>query len=238
VKVPVLLYDLLVSVWIYTDTPLYNRSRWWAFATFILPLLVPYYVVKTRPYRYWKLIGLWLLGFFIAYIIGTAMVKFRTINVPTSSNQPSQWKTFVSSDKSFTVEFPTEPSRGCDIVNTPNGKVKLIEYMSKSKGILYAVMYGDYPGSALSGLTSEQMLDNARNGAIENVQGKLLSEISISKNGYPGREITVKAEPNMVLTAQIILKDNRFYQLVVITPSDKLFTSQRKEFFDSFKILR
>jgi len=203
----------------------------------ILALLFRYHVIKTAPLNgYWRLIGLWLLGFSITHTIGIPMVKAQTANLPISSNKPLQWKTFVSFDKSFTVEFPTEPSRGCDIVNTPNGKIKIIEYISKSKGILYAVMYGDYPGSALSGLTPEQILDVIKNHAIENVREKVLSEVSISKAGYPGREITVRVEPNMVLSTQIILKDNRFYQLLVITPRDKLFTSQIRRFFGSFKI--
>jgi hypothetical protein len=179
-----------------------------------------------------------VLGFFVIHAIGTVMVKVQTTNVPRSSNQLAQWKTFVADDKSFTVQFPTEPNRKSHIVNAPSGKVELIQYMSKNKDIPYAVMYADYPHNALVGLTSDQLLDNARNGAVENVQGKLLCEVVISKANYPGREITVKVEPNTVLTAQIILKDNRVYQLLVVTPSDKLFTSQRREFFNSFEILR
>jgi len=175
-------------------------------------------------------------GVFITHTIGIAMVKAQTANVPTSPNQPLQWETFVSDDRSFTIQFPTEPIQEYDIVNTPNGEIKVIEYISKSKGILYAVMYGDCPNNALSGLTSEQILDVIKNHGIENVRDKVLSEVSISKAGYPGREISVRVEPNIVLNTQIILKDNRFYQLLVITPSDKLLNSQVRKFFDSFKI--
>jgi len=233
------LYSIFVSIWILKDAPLQNVSRWWALGALILPFPVPYYLIKTRPLnKYWKLIGLWLLGFFVIHAIGTVMIKLQTSNVPKSSNQVALWKTFVSNDKAFTVHFPTEPNRESDVLNPPSGKVELIQYTSKHKDILYAVMYGDYSSNALVGMTSEQLLDNARNGAVENVQGKLLSEVIISKGNYPGREITVKVEPNTVLTAQIILKENRVYQLLVVTPSDKLFTSQRREFFDSFKILR
>lgn len=65
-KISYFLYSLLVSAWIFMDAPLYNRSRWWALGTFILPLLIPYYFVKTRPAnKYWKYIGLWILGFVV-----------------------------------------------------------------------------------------------------------------------------------------------------------------------------
>lgn len=233
------LYTILVSIWILKDAPLQNVSRWWALGA-LIPFLVPYYFLKTRPLkRYWKYIGLWLLGFFVFHAIGTVMLKVQTTNVPNkASNQAAQWKTFASDDKRFTVQFPAEPHRETDIVNTPSGRVELIQYMSKNEDILYAVMYGDYPGNALVGMSSDQLLDNARNGAVENIQGKLLSELIILKGNYPGREITVKVEPSTVLTAQIILKDNRVYQVMVVTPSDKLFVSQRREFFNSFEILR
>ena len=187
------LYSIFVSIWILKDAPLQNVSRWWALGALILPFLVPYYLIKTRPLnKYWKLIGLWLLGFFVIHAIGTVMIKLQTSNVPKSSNQVALWKTFVSNDKAFTVHFPTEPNRESDVLNPPSGKVELIQYTSKHKDILYAVMYGDYSSNALVGMTSEQLLDNARNGAVENVQGKLLSEVIISKGNYPGREITVK----------------------------------------------
>jgi hypothetical protein len=72
-KVSYFLYSLLVSVWIFTDAPLYNRSRWWALFTFILPFLTPYYFIKTRPAnKYWKYIGLWLLGFLIFHAVEVA----------------------------------------------------------------------------------------------------------------------------------------------------------------------
>ncbi|MCX5830569.1 MAG: hypothetical protein NT140_01515 [Deltaproteobacteria bacterium] len=234
------LYCIFVSIWILIDTPLQKVSRWWAFGVLIMPLLVPYYFIKTRPVqKYRKYIGLWLLGFLVFHFIGTAIMRFKVDNTSSkSSKQAAEWKTFVPDDKRFTAQFPTDPSREPNIVvNAPGGKVELIQYMSKSKDTLYAVTYGDFPSKAFIGRSSEQILDNARNGCAANLQGKITSEVIISLGNYPGREITIKVEPNTVVTAQIVLKNNRIYQVMVVSPSDKLFTSQRKEFFNSFKIL-
>jgi hypothetical protein len=75
-KISYFLYSLLVSAWIFTDAPLYNRSRWWALGTFILPLLIPYYFVKTRPAnKYWKYIGLWILGFVVFSTVEAVFLK-------------------------------------------------------------------------------------------------------------------------------------------------------------------
>jgi hypothetical protein len=83
-KISYLLYSLLVSAWIFTDAPLYNRSRWWSLGTFILPFLFPYYVIKTRPAnKYWKYIGLWMLGIGIFSTAGVVFMRNPKLK-PTS----------------------------------------------------------------------------------------------------------------------------------------------------------
>lgn len=75
-KISYFLYSLLVSAWIFTDAPIYNRSRWWALGTFILHLLIPYYFVKTRPSnKYWKYIGLWVLGFVVFSTVESVLLQ-------------------------------------------------------------------------------------------------------------------------------------------------------------------
>jgi hypothetical protein len=70
------LYALLVGLWVLFDAPLHDKSRWWALGVFVLPLITPYYFVKTRPMgKYWKYIGLWILGFFIFHALS---VVFRS----------------------------------------------------------------------------------------------------------------------------------------------------------------
>ena len=234
------IYSLLVALWVLKDASLRNLSRWWALGIFVLPFLFPYYILRTRPSNlYWKQIGLWLFGFFIFHTIGIAMLKVETNNKPGKPlSQTTEWNKFVSPDNQFSVNFPTHPIRESNIVNTPDGKAELVQYMSKNDDVLYAVMYGDYPAKGLIGKTQDQLLDNARDGAVNNVQGKILNETIISKGGYPCREFAVKVEPNSVVTAQIVLKNNRIYQVMVVAPSDKLFTSQRRQFLDSFELLK
>jgi hypothetical protein len=234
------IYSLLVALWVLKDASFRNMSRWWALGIFLLPILFPYYIVKTRQSNlYWKHISLWLLGFFIFHTIGIAINKIDTNNNPDKSlSQTTEWNKFVSPDDQFSVNFPTHPKRESDIVNTPDGKAELIQYMSKKGNILYAVMYGDYPAKGIIGKSQDELLNNARDGAVNNVQGKILSETIISKEGYPGREFAVKVEPNSVVTAQIVLRNNRIYQVMVVAPSDELFTSKRRQFLDSFEMLK
>jgi len=84
-KVSYVLYSLLVSMWVFKDAPLHGRSRWWALFVFFLPILSPYYFVKTRPAnKYWKYIGLWLLGFLIFHAIEVALFPKKYQLKPTS----------------------------------------------------------------------------------------------------------------------------------------------------------
>lgn len=70
------LYSLLVSAWIFTDAPLHNHSRWWALGVFIIPIIIVYYFVKTRPAaEYWKCIGLWIIGFVVLFIAESVFLQ-------------------------------------------------------------------------------------------------------------------------------------------------------------------
>jgi hypothetical protein len=71
-KTSYLLYSLLVSIWVFSDAKINDKSRWWAFGVFILPFITPYYFIKTRPLgKYWKYIGIWLFGFFVFHVTGS-----------------------------------------------------------------------------------------------------------------------------------------------------------------------
>ncbi len=68
-----ILYGALGSFWVFFDAPRNKASRWWSVGILILPLITPAYFFKTRPKgQDWKLIGIWLLGFFIFHTIGMA----------------------------------------------------------------------------------------------------------------------------------------------------------------------
>ena len=75
-KISYLIYGMLVAGWVITDAPIHNRSRWWALGIFILPFLAPYYFIKTRTSNnYWKLIGIWIVGFMVFQITESIISK-------------------------------------------------------------------------------------------------------------------------------------------------------------------
>lgn len=68
----VLLYAILISVWVFIDCREQKWSQWWALGVFIMPLMTPYYISKTRE-KYWGCIVLWFLGLFVSNFIGPMM---------------------------------------------------------------------------------------------------------------------------------------------------------------------
>jgi hypothetical protein len=66
----------MVSVWIFFDAPKQKRSRlFWPVAAVVVPLLVPYYITKSRPKKKWRYIGLWILGLYVCHAITNELVS-------------------------------------------------------------------------------------------------------------------------------------------------------------------
>jgi hypothetical protein len=234
------IYSLLVSVWIFRDAPHFNVSRWWALGALILPLVTPFYFKKTRPSNLSKCIGIWLLGFFIFHVIGVIATHSRIADQPgTSSDQTAQWQTFASEDRKFSIKFPSAPKRHSEFSTSPQGRrIEIVMYESESPDIILGAYYSDFPEDFKNETDVDRILNGARDGAVNNVKGKLIHESVISKGQYQGREINVRTEDDKVILSQFILKENRLYILAAICNSQITCDSQRRAFFDSFAILK
>lgn len=155
----------------------------------------------------------------------------------TASCQGTRWEEFSSAEGAFTVLMPGDPEAQVDTVNTAAGRLDLHSFMVEQGDRVYGVSYADYPEVAVEGSDPETMLDGARDGAVANVQGTLLSELIISLEGHPGREIKVEvAGGEYTLQARIFLVDSRLYQILVGTPIDDAFSTDVDRFLDSFAL--
>jgi hypothetical protein len=99
----------------------------------------------------------------------------------------------------------------------------------------YAVAFVDYPKEAVASSKPDDLLDGARNGAVEKVKGKLESEEKITMNGFPGRELRIAAPGDLKLSARIYMVKARLYQTIVVAPKAKEVAGNTKRFLDSFK---
>jgi len=102
------------------------------------------------------------------------------------------------------------------------------------------VSYSDYPQNVLTN-DPRAALDAFRNSVITSTDGKLLSERSISLNGYRGRELEIEIADDSdtaIARLRIYLVGNRLYYIYTLAPEDRASSPSVEKFLDSFKLVR
>ena len=157
----------------------------------------------------------------------------------------SQTKWETVSEGGFTAQMPGTPNRQTQSVDTAGGKID-ITMLSTTKGNeAYIVGYNDIPASiaAIADANPETFLNNARDGAVRNVNGKVTSEHAITIDGHPGKEFTGDgtspddAKQEGTFTARVYWVNPRLYQVLYVRPKTSSAPSENgQKFLDSFKL--
>lgn len=159
-----------------------------------------------------------------------------------SSCGGTSWKKFTSQEGNFSVWMPGTPKLTTEAIDTAAGKLNLYSHEVSAGNMFYIVAYIDYPEELIKQRNPYKMLEDGRDGAINNVQGKLLNEADVPYLGHPGKEITAEATREKVpyiLKMKFFLIKNRLYQLGVVMYKDKETATQSdvKKFYNSFSLL-
>jgi len=167
-------------------------------------------------------------------------------NKRKSLSGESSWETFSSPKGGFAVSMPSPPVEKKQVVNTPIPQLDVYSFTVELKGnpaahrgaVFYAVYYSDYPDTHVQQTEPEKILDAARDGGVASSRGHLISELIISLDGYPGRDIRI-ALPTIraVMRFRIYLVRQRLYQLAVVTSKDEASSQDIGQFLDSFRLL-
>ncbi len=146
-------------------------------------------------------------------------------------------KQFNSVEGRFSVMFPGDPKTTTQTVPTAVGDITLTMYTASTSDGAYFVGYADYPADAVASSDPQNMLDGARDGALKNVNGTLISEEKITLDGNPGRSLQFKSSDGKnVAYGHIYLIDNRLYQILVVSAPGKLTQDQIDAFLNSFSL--
>jgi hypothetical protein len=160
--------------------------------------------------------------------------SFKLLTVETDS-----WKEFRSQAGRFSVRLPGTPKEDKQAIDTAVGKIDMFLFVYEvSNDVAYLIMYNDYPEDVVAKADKTTMLDGARDGAVENVKGKLRSEKNVSISGSPGREIVVDTSdaPLSTIKSRMYLVKNRLYQVMAVVPKGKETSKDVDKFLDSFKL--
>lgn len=164
--------------------------------------------------------------------------------LPKKSLRAEDWVPFE--DAGCKMLFPATPKDEAQTVNTAAGKVEVINHTYevpdgvKNDNLEYALSETAYLDSNLTKAINTQpdkFFQGSVNGAVNSVQGKLLSQTTIELDGYPGRKCRIDYKNGLaVITMQIYLVKNKLYILQTITETKKDLNSSMEKFLSSFAL--
>lgn len=180
------------------------------------------------------------------------VLTFTSFATSVMAQQTAGWINYSSPEGRYTVSLPAQPKITSQESATAEG-TKFPQYLAmvtEPGDVVYIVAYFD----ALPGTTFSQ--ENARDGMVAAVKGKLVNETAISLSGYSGRELNIstmlgtdepKAGTEAIDAVEYFDKarfyevEKRIYVLQLLAPKS-LWGSELKakaaKYFDSFQIIK
>ncbi|MBC7930744.1 MAG: hypothetical protein H7Z38_09315 [Rubrivivax sp.] len=155
-----------------------------------------------------------------------------------------KWETL--SEGGFTAQVPGKAEKQTQSVSTAVGPVTFNTFSVEHRSEAFIVGYNDFPAAALANVDAEQLLNNAKTGAVQNVGGKVTGEKSITMAGHPGKEFVGEGvspgtdssgkKQEATFTARIYWAKPRLYQVLYIHPKGSAASETGQKFLDSFQI--
>jgi hypothetical protein len=149
---------------------------------------------------------------------------------------------FTSEGGNFRVDFPNRPEEAASKREAADGaSIEIHTFTVLDGQAIYMVSYNDLPETVLSNLrhglvTTDQVLDSARDQGLNAAQGRLLDERRIAMGGNPGRDLEFMTHNDLRVNVRHYLINGRLYQVLVLSqyPSGDRDT---RDFLDSFRVL-
>ncbi len=173
----------------------------------------------------------------------TFMDSFKLIP-PVETDVSGTWKEFSSAKGRFKIQFPGTPVES----SLPAGSSGLMHVAGYKSAALYSAMYLDYFDPPKDFVAVMELLDNLRLGEFESTEKagmnpKLLSECSVSLDGYPGRFLVLEFGNNQIYRRKTVVVKNRVYVITATAPKDdphggnNSYEALSLRFINSFSLL-
>jgi len=156
-----------------------------------------------------------------------------------AADKPSkfQWNKFASPEGRFEILMPGEVKQFPVEIENEFGSSVLHMNVGTWDQTMLVVHWVDYPPDVARDLP-EQLLDDSREGALDNLGGKLVSEKPIKLGRYEGRELLIEvAKQDRLFRARVYLVGNRLYQTVLFGPPKAVKSKEARRYLDSFKLI-
>lgn len=148
------------------------------------------------------------------------------------------WQVVKPDGLGFSIAFPVAPHVQEDDVDLGDGQsAKTRTFQIISGNVIYDVTLADYPKGAMQAAGGdEQVLDNARDGAVRNAPGPLKSETKIEFAGRPARELLIDMSMNHTARSRIFIVGDRLYNVGIIVRNGNEQSPPIEKYFASFKL--
>ncbi len=152
---------------------------------------------------------------------------------------------FVSEEGKFKVSFPNTPKASSEVIpyTTGNFTIPIHMFLDEETPIKTAVIYADYPKGILKGTdnNAQKVLSGAKEGALGSLANNMGSYVVQSQkdivvNEHPGIVFNAKFENGLCVIYELVLVNDRLYQVRMFTEKDYPKKEISDKFFNSFEI--
>ena len=167
--------------------------------------------------------------------------------VPFCVLSQSQWYNLQLPAQGYSVQFPSVPTASDQTIPSEIGPLHMkMQMLDQSKdnsksNMLYLANHTIYPNKYEAFKDTANLsvfYKEAINGAVTNVNGKLLTEKDIFYKEYPGKEIKIDyGNGYAIITARMFLIGYDMYMIQTITETAKDDNKEMDNFFDSFELI-
>lgn len=189
---------------------------------------------RTHNYLALRLIVCVVLLSFAAVLNAQATPASGTQATTAQSAQPPVWKSYSYPVDGFSATYPSVPDIQKKDVPTDAGTFQLRSYIGTDGEVAMFVGICDY-GSKTDGKNPDDLLQGAKNGALQNSNSHLLSETKTTLGIYHG--LTFESESDQAhFSARIYMVGSTLYQTLVVSPLGKPYAGTAR-FLDSFQLI-
>ncbi len=173
---------------------------------------------------------------------GSANEESTSSGIPASARPASiTWEAVDRSSDGFKVEMPVEIKQIQVPAYNFQGGAEQVDmlYSYPNQETCFAVSWADEPPvERVNSDVPDKTLDMARDDAMQRTETTLVSETTLSQQGFPARDFSARNIGGGVFNARLILARKRLYMLTATFPSvDARREQDVIRFFNSFSVV-
>ncbi len=154
------------------------------------------------------------------------------------SSLTQKWETV--SEGGITIEMPGKPNKQSQDIPTGTGKASGQMFTLDKGSEAYILAFHEFPATLTSlNIDPKTLLKGAADGAVNNVDGQVVSQRDITNGAYPGTEIVgsgSKEGKDIEFTIRLYWAKPRLIQTLYLAEKGKTNQKNATKFLDSLKI--